>query len=281
MQNHGPAFAIHMLVGLRHPASSPGAAHAAFLAAQETPGHKVQTLFLYDGAPIRSSCFIKDLEEQQKKLLDRDWVPMSKDDLHLCLYGMSIPNTPFWLEKHTPLATAIKQADLNTKKGIIGAHISPQGMFTYLNNMPTLTLDVQANINQPNQYTIPRNGDVLLNIIIKGNINKAKIYQYDVLGHKKMIYDEAEQCTEAIFTPFPTGIPLQQVGKPIYLDVYGENIQVTATYAFLDDTSRKQVGTYHDDEWNGVILKHHTGTIYKVYNIHEHSYSPNVLAPIS
>ena len=87
---------LYMFVGLRHPKSVPCAAHGAFIAAQETPEHNVFTMFLYDNSRILGSCSIRDLEEQQKRLLDQGWVKMSVTDLRLCTFGMGHPTTAFW-----------------------------------------------------------------------------------------------------------------------------------------------------------------------------------------
>ena len=166
--------------------------------------------------------------------------------------------------------------------GVRGCHITSDGYFKYHNNMPTI--DVLAHLKRVELdariWDHPREGDVLLSFNIEGAHDHAEFYQFDQLGSQKIIYWSGH-CDGPV-APFVDGIPLQQIGKSIYIIVYGTNLEetkVSVCYAMLDTPSRREMSTWCQGD-HGVKIVHKDGTSYQVLNVCDWSYSPNALVPI-
>lgn len=166
-------------------------------------------------------------------------------------------------------------------RGVRGCHVTADGIFKYHYNMPTY--DVPAIFVGEDHgiqtWEHPRSGDVLISFKVEGVHDFVEIFQYDWIGSRKVIYWSGH-CDGHI-APFTDGIPLLQVGKPIYIKVYHANKKETSVnirYAVLDGPSRKELSIWHDGD-HGVKLMHQNGKLYKAYNVfYDWSYSPNTLA---
>jgi hypothetical protein len=165
--------------------------------------------------------------------------------------------------------------------------IDENGIYQYLFNTPTMRIDVLLADNNrytytDNLYVIPRYGDILLSVEVKGKFTNATLFQYNYTGTEKIIYCNITQ--PGVCTPFPySGFPLLQIGKNIYMEVEGatEDVNVVATYAYLDTVSRTTLATYETKDQNGVKAVHANQTIYQVMSLNDHGYSPNCFHPIT
>jgi hypothetical protein len=293
--NVGSPYDMKLLVGYRSPKSVVGTADGAFIVAQERVGDMFVTMTLYDGARIVGSCYKYDIEEQVKSLIDQGWVKMRESDVYSCMGDSKIP---FWTDR---LTRALKQVALDSSAKKTYGGVSDDGLFYYLGTAPTVVYDIKEHRLDTTRdhiiltYNIERKGDVLLNVLVKSerhiNIEEISLYQYDWTGSSKVVfYHSVDSKSEYVISPFVDGIPLQQIGKAIYLNIIvsgggtyvggiGENVNVSGTYAFLDDITRKAVATYQDTEGHGVRIRHVDGTIYKVHNVNDFGHSPNYLGP--
>lgn len=180
------------------------------------------------------------------------------------------------------------------KKGIESIVINEHGLCTYLFNMPVLDQTIEPSTCYVGKdyvlYNIPRIGDLVLKVTIKGKFKETKLYAYDWTGSREIIYDLIESfgdICEIVMNPFPTsGYPLLPCGKALYLNVVEPcsdsgsriNVDVIVTYAFLDTKSRQKLIYFRDGNTNhGVKVRHANGDIYQAININEHGYSPNYL----
>jgi hypothetical protein len=186
----------------------------------------------------------------------------------------------------TKLLRQITYLELNNIKGVC---ITKDGICEYLHNMPTVKtqlIDPLQYTSAPNKniYIIPKDGDILLNICISGYVNSAKLFQYDNLGSKKIIYDFIEKSQFYIMSPFGLsgGIPLLQLNTDIYLEINSnENEQlpnIIATYAVLDRASCMLIKSYQDESGHYIKIRHNNGKIYQFLNIRGHG---NILAEIN
>jgi hypothetical protein len=296
----GPCHNIKFLVGYRSPKSIVGTADGAFIAAQERAGDMFVTMTLYDGARIVGSCYKYDFDEQVKSLVDQGWIEMGESDVYSCMGDSKIP---FWKDRNDPLARALKQVELDSSTQKNHGGISGDGLFYYLESAPTVVYDIKEHKLETARdhiiltYNIERKGDVLLNILVKSeqniNIKEISLYQYDWTGSSKVVfYHSLDSKSEYVISPFIDGIPLQQIGKAIHLSIIvsgggthvggiGEYVNVSGTYAFLDDITRKNVASYQDGEGHGIRIRHTDGTIYRVHNVNDYGHSPNYLGPLS
>lgn len=293
--NFGPCHNITTLFGYRSPKSIVGTADGAFIVAQERTGDMFVTMTLYDGARIVGSCYKYDLEEQIKSLVDQGWFEMEESDVYSCVGD---PKIPFWKEDR--LTRALKQIALDSSAKKTHGGIDNDGLFYYLGTAPTIVYDMKEHKLETARdhicltYNIERKGDVLLNMLVKGehiNIKEIVLYQYDWTGSSKVVfYHSVDSKSEYVISPFVDGIPLQQIGKAIYLNItvmggglyvggVGEHINVSATYAFFDDITRKNVASYQDGEGHGIRIRHVDGTIYRVHHVNDYGQSPNYLGP--
>jgi hypothetical protein len=292
---------MNLLFGYRSPKSIIGAADRAFIVAQERAGDMIVTMALSDGARIVGTCYKHDLDENEKSLIDHGWVKMSYSDLYMCVFGMGDPKIPFWKDRNDPLARALKQVELDSSTQKNHGGISGDGLFYYLESAPTVVYDIKEHKLETTRdhiiltYNIERKGDVLLNILVKSeqniNIKEISLYQYDWTGSSKVVfYHSLDSKSEYVISPFIDGIPLQQIGKAIYLNIIvsgggthvggiGEYVNVSGTYAFLDDITRKNVAAYQNAEGHGIRIRHMDGTIYRVHNVNDYGHSPNYLGP--
>lgn len=160
------------------------------------------------------------------------------------------------------------------------------GTYTYLFNSPTWKSPVEPKARQMSpecsEYVIPREGDLLLGVEVQGTFEEAALFQYDELGSRRLVYSTLEKA--GCMNPFPTsGIPLLQMGKPLYLEVKkpGADVKVTSTCAFLDTKTRRALATYTQaNGMDGIKAVHANQTVYQVTNIHEHGHSPNCFVPV-
>jgi hypothetical protein len=287
---------MNLLFGYRSPKSIVGTADGAFIVAQERAGDMFATMTIYDGARIVGSCYKYDLEEQVKSLIDQGWVEMGESDVYLCVGD---PKIQFW--KDNRLTRALKQVELDSSAKKTYGGVDDDGLFYYLGTAPTVVYDIKEHRLDTTRdhiiltYNIERKGDVLLNMLVKSeqhiNIKEISLYQYDWTGSSKVVfYHSDESKSEYVISPFIDGIPLQQTGKAIYLSItvmggglyvggIGEHINVSGTYAFLDDITRKNVAAYQNAEGHGIRIRHVDGTIYKVHNVNDFGHSPNYLGP--
>lgn len=167
--------------------------------------------------------------------------------------------------------------------GVRGSHITPDGYFKNHHNMPVV--DDPANLLRVDQgahiWTISRNGDILLSFNIEGAHDYAEFYQYCTWGSKKIIYWRGH-CDGHV-APFEDGIPLIQMGKSIYIAVYGSNLEetkVSVRFAMLDKPSRRETAIWSTGDGHGVKIMHKDGTTYQALFVRDCGYSPNTLMPI-
>ena len=117
---------------------------------------------------------------------------------------------------------------------------------------------------------------------VTGKFTSATLFQYNWTGTQEIVYCN---MTEAgVYTPFPhSGIPLTQIGKAIYLKVQGasEDVNVAATYAYLETFSRKALASYVTKDNNGVKAVHADQTIYQVMSVGDYGHSPNCFHPVT
>lgn len=178
--------------------------------------------------------------------------------------------------------------DIIEKEGIKTINIE-NDIFTYLFNTPTIISNIQIDNchNNDKLYTIPRDGDILINISIKGDFEYAELYQYNWTGLEKIIYDKLEK--NGIMNPFPySGFPLLQMGKILYLNIHQKipsKMIINATYAFLENTSRIKLFQYKSiDNTNGISgvkIIHKNKDIFQVIGIENFNYSLNYLEKIT
>jgi len=208
------------------------------------------------------------------------------------------PKIPFWKEDR--LTRALKQVALDSSAKKTHGGIGNDGLFYYIGTAPTVVYDMKEHKLETARdhiiltYNIERKGDVLLNMLVKSehiNIKEISLYQYDWTGSSKIVfYHSVDSKSEYVISPFIDGIPLQQIGKAIYLNItvmggglyvggVGDHINVSATYAFLDDITRKNVASYQDGEGHGIRIRHIDGTIYMVHHVNDYGHSPNYLGP--
>lgn len=140
-------------------------------------------------------------------------------------------------------------------------------MYTYLFNAPVLQERIELQNN--GSHKVPKTGDLLLSIKVDGRFDEAIMFQYDWTGSRKVVYASLTQ--PGVMNPFPaSGFPLIQCGKALYIEVSnpGNNINIVATYAFLEDVSRKRLGEYiQPNTRDGVKFVHENGDIYQAINV--------------
>jgi hypothetical protein len=167
----------------------------------------------------------------------------------------------------------------NMEKNKISSILIDKHILTYKFNSPIVSVNdftIYKTINNETIYDIPRYGDLLLDITIKGSFSKVELYQNGSFG--RVVYDTLiEQKT---MNPFPSsGFPLLCVGNSLWLSVYdGNNIMVTINYALLETSSRKTLANYKSTSDTGVIVKNNQGIEFIVNGLEYYGYSPNYLA---
>jgi len=169
------------------------------------------------------------------------------------------------------------------ESGVRGSHITSDGYFKYHHNMPIV--DDPANLLRVDQgvhiWNICRNGDIFLSFKIEGVYDYAELYQYCVFGSKKIIYWRGHSDDHV--APFEDGIPLMQMGKSIYIAVYGANLEetkVSVRFAMLDTPSRGETAIWSTGDGHGVKITHKDGTTYQVLHVCDCGHSPNTLMPM-
>lgn len=285
---------LEFIVGYRHPKSVYMMADGVFIAVKEKKGDAIATLTIYDGCRFVGRMYKPDFDKQIETLFDNGWKEMDRNDIYVCAFGMGLPGIPFWEDVNESLSMAFKQLMLKEEIGEKSVIIEGDGMFRYMFDAPVVKKTVKMDVYDEHctHGTIPRHGDVLLNTIVRGQYKGVRMFQYDEMGSKKImyyekIYREEEICENMIdlIAPFADGIPLLQIGKMIYIELDGvvntiNDASVIATYALLESSSRKLIGQWCDDNGNGLKMRHIDGTIYQVMNLNDFGHSPNVLAPI-
>lgn len=168
--------------------------------------------------------------------------------------------------------------------------IDDQHVMTYLYNTPEYDVIVDEPMRRDGNetlYVIPRHGDLLLSVDIDGaDLEHVSIFQYDAMGSQRIVYEQASATNSVRFAPFPaSGFPLLQCGKSVYVLVRhrgsGDTATIICRFTLLDGVSRKRLFATVDEENHGVKIRHRDGSLYQVFNMLEHGYSPNVLAPVN
>lgn len=159
-----------------------------------------------------------------------------------------------------------------------GSNICKNGIFNFNWNMPTFKKELNLSRVDDNGYsklyTIPKHGDVLLSISIQGEFNHAEFFQYHY--NQEIFYWKTN--FEPICSPFTNGIPLLQLGTPLYFRMNtSKSPKIFATFALLDSESRKELADYSDDEGNGIKIFHYDRTLYKIYDVHNFGNSTNII----
>jgi hypothetical protein len=172
-------------------------------------------------------------------------------------------------------------------------NIDNTSIFTYLFNTPKRTSELTPSTSKFHEdldetlYIIPRGADLLLSIEITGVFSSVvELFQYDWTGSRKIIYDNSIGITgiddKIIFNPFKqSGIPLLIIGTNIYLTIKNpNNCKITATFAYLDTKSRRELASYNntDNKDYGVKLRHNNNNLYQVFGMCNQGHSPNYLA---
>jgi hypothetical protein len=92
------------------------------------------------------------------------------------------------------------------------------------------------------QENLTKYGDILLNIKIEGNFEKAQLFQYNENGSQRIIYDEI--YSNGILEPFSDGIPLLHLGTySIQGVINNKEINILSKYAFLNCNDRLLLST--------------------------------------
>jgi len=173
--------------------------------------------------------------------------------------------------------------------GARGSVVTDDGFFEYKRNMPVYTakLDFVSARDGASLYEVPRGGDVLVAVNLEGTYESARLFQYDASGARQIVYWHGGGGSGGdggrAARPFPSGIPMLQVGKALYLEATGAapDFKAGCEFALLDAPSRMSIAECADDEGKrGIKLRHADGTAYQVYNVCDWCHSPNVLAPL-
>jgi hypothetical protein len=174
--------------------------------------------------------------------------------------------------------------ELLEEANIRSLEIDENGVFQYLFNSPTRKIDIPLADTDKDHLcvVIPICGDLLLSVEVTGKFKSATLFQYDWTGSREIVYYTMTE--PGVCIPFPhSGIPLTQIGKAIYLKVEGasENINIAATYAYLESYSRKALAEYRTKDQNGVKAVHADQTIYQVLSVTDYGFSPNCFHPVT
>lgn len=170
------------------------------------------------------------------------------------------------------------------KSGETSITIDDDGVYKYLFNSPVCKETIKPELDrlygekERVLYVVPRDGDLVLTIELRGEFTRAILYQYDWTGGRQVVY--AQLDAPGVMNPFPSsGFPLLQCGKALYMDVYDpKDVKVEATYAFLETASRQLLARYvHPTNKNhGVKSIHANGDTYQAVFLSDWGYSPNV-----
>lgn len=127
-------------------------------------------------------------------------------------------------------------------------------------------------------FRICREGDILLNVDVSGNVKKATLYNFDSTGGNKIVFQTIEGV--GLIEPFPlSGIPLVQMKKYIYLDIEGEVSCINATFAILNEKDKQTLSNYvyHRENVNGVCVKDCCGNTFRVMGVSTKGTSKNFM----
>ncbi len=153
-------------------------------------------------------------------------------------------------------------------------NIDENKLLTCLNTTSLDYFDISENIARKINkdeyiYTIPKYGDILLDIIVNGDFIQAELY--NGLPEHPIIYDRL--LTSGVLNPFPkSGIPLIQMStSAMYIKIKSENIEsvnIKAKYVYLDYNSRKLlVSSTINNGKDGVRIEHKDKNLYQLLNI--------------
>ena len=159
-------------------------------------------------------------------------------------------------------------------QGVTGCWVGADGIF----HNDCSVGEVVSDIPDVDHWPLPRAGDVLMNVKVIGDFDSVSLVSCSFLGEPLDPWGQASPGEDMAH-----GVPLLQLGTPLYLTFQGRRSNLTAviTYSYLPPKSRRAIIRYRNPYSTegdiGITVRLEGGGLASVYGVQEHGYTPNRL----